>query len=157
MIKNLLLRRGGLAATLLLLCLIAGKFSYAQSNPASSRSNQIEFIENSWPEAVKQARAQHKYIFMDTYATWCGPCKMMKATTFKNDKAAAFYNEHFVNLSIDIEKGIGPEMASRLGIQSIPTLIIFDENGNPVSGTVGYINANKLIKFGQEALNKKTL
>jgi len=118
-------------------------------------ATQINFIENSWGEALKQAAAQHKYIFVDAYATWCGPCKMLKATTFKNARAADFFNKNFVNVAIDMEKGQGPQLASAWGMQAYPTLIIFDSAGNPVLGTVGYIGANDLIKFGQKALTKK--
>jgi thioredoxin 1 len=121
----------------------------------TAASTQINFIENSWGEALKQAAAQHKYIFVDAYATWCGPCKMLKATTFKNAKAAEFYNKNFVNVAIDMEKGQGPALASAWGMQAYPTLIIFDSAGNPVLGTVGYIGAGDLIKFGQKALSKK--
>ena len=31
----------------------------------------------SWKEVKAKAEAEHKYIFMDCYATWCGPCKWM--------------------------------------------------------------------------------
>ncbi|NVM64946.1 thiol:disulfide interchange protein [Mucilaginibacter sp. SG538B] len=125
----------------------------AQEN-VSKPSTQINFIENSWTEALKQAARQNKYIFVDAYATWCGPCKMLKATTFKNNKVADFYNDNFVNVAIDMEKGQGPALAAEWGLQAYPTMIIFTSKGKPVSGTVGYIRANDLIKFGRQALNK---
>lgn len=125
----------------------------AQENVSKS-STQINFIENSWAEALKQAARQNKYIFVDAYATWCGPCKMLKATTFKNNKVADFYNDNFVNVAIDMEKGQGPALAAEWGLQAYPTMIIFTSKGKPVSGTVGYIRANDLIKFGRQALNK---
>ncbi len=120
----------------------------------AKQATQINFIENSWGEALKQAAAQNKYIFVDAYATWCGPCKMLKATTFKNNKVAAFYNSNFINIAIDMEKGQGPELAARWGLQAYPTMIIFDAKGKPVSGTVGFIKADDLIRFGVQALNK---
>jgi thioredoxin 1 len=133
-------------------------FSFRNIEVSRSNANtdtQINFIENSWTEALKQAAAQHKYIFVDAYASWCGPCKMLKATTFKNAKAAEFFNKNFVNVAIDMEKGQGPALASQWGMQAYPTLIIFDSAGNPVLGTVGYIGSGDLIKFGQKALAKK--
>ena len=54
-----------------------------------------------------------------------------------------------------MEKGQGRELASQWRIQSIPTLIIFDSKGKPVLGTVGFINANDLIRFGKQALQKQ--
>lgn len=120
----------------------------------SKPSTQINFIENSWTDALKQAARQNKYIFVDAYASWCGPCKMLKATTFKNNKVADFYNDNFVNVAIDMEKGQGPALAAEWGLQAYPTMIIFTSKGKPVSGTVGYIRPNDLIKFGKQALNK---
>jgi thioredoxin 1 len=114
----------------------------------------IVFIENSFDEALQQAGLQNKYIFVDAYASWCGPCKLLKAITFRNSKAAAFYNANFINVSIDMEKGDGPALAEAWGIQGYPTLIIFDSKGQAVSGTVGYIDAGDLIKFGKQALSK---
>jgi thiol:disulfide interchange protein len=130
-------------------------FKYYKPVPAHTNpSSGIVFIENSWDEALKQAAKQNKYIFVDAYATWCGPCKMLKARTFTDDKAAAFYNANFVNVAIDMEKGRGPELAQKWQLRAYPTLIIFDSKGKPVLGTVGFINASELIRFGREALRK---
>ena len=117
-------------------------------------NKQIVFIEDSWNEALKQAAAQKKYIFVDAYASWCGPCKMLRQTTFKDSKAAAFYNKNFINVSIDMEKGQGPQLASVWQLQAYPTLIIFNSKGQAVLGSVGYIKADQLIKFGEAALKK---
>jgi thioredoxin 1 len=64
------------------------------------------------------------------------------------------YNSHFINVSIDMEKGEGPALAAQWQLQAYPTLIIFNPGGKPVLGTVGYISAADLIKFGKQALNK---
>lgn len=123
--------------------------------PTTGKSpSHIVFIENSWDEALKQAALQNKYIFVDAYATWCGPCKMLKAQTFTDDKAAAFYNSNFVNVAIDMEKGRGPELARQWQLRAYPTLIIFDPKGKPVLGSVGFIKADDLVKFGKQALKK---
>ena len=118
------------------------------------KATQINFIENSWGEALKQAAAKKKYIFVDAYATWCGPCKMLKATTFKNKDVIAFYNSNFINVAMDMEKGQGPELAAQWGLRAYPTLIIFNASGKPVYGTVGFIKPDDLIKFGVQGLNK---
>jgi len=131
--------------------MLTGITAYAQNG----NTNQINFIENSWPEALKQAAAQNKYIFVDAYATWCGPCKMLKATTFKNKNAAAFYNQNFINLALDMEKGNHPQLAQQWGMRAYPTLIIFDSKGKIVLNTVGFIGAKDLLRFGEEALRRK--
>jgi thioredoxin 1 len=127
--------------------------SFAQ-NKAGTKT-QINFIEDAWTQALKQAAAQNKYIFVDAYATWCGPCKMLKAKTFTDGKVAAFYNKNFINVSIDMEKGMGPQLAKEWQMTAYPTLIIFSPKGKAVLGTVGFVDANTLLQFGQQALAKK--
>jgi thiol:disulfide interchange protein len=122
---------------------------------AKKPGTEIHFIEDAWSEALKQAAAQHKYIFVDAYATWCGPCKMLKATTFKDAKVATFFNQNFVNISIDMEKGVGPQLAQQWRLEAYPTLIIFNPQGKAVLGTVGYIKADELLKFAKQGLAKK--
>jgi len=144
---------GLMIALLLLLHPHDGKAQAGQKT-GDKKASQINFIENSWGEALKQAAAKKKYIFVDAYATWCGPCKMLKATTFKNKDVIAFYNSNFINVAMDMEKGQGPELAAQWGLQAYPTLIIFNAKGKPVYGTVGFIKPNDLIKFGVQGLNK---
>jgi thioredoxin 1 len=142
----------GLCAFFLLI-VITPQVATAQKLAAID-NKQINFIEDDWNEALKQAAKQNKYIFVDAYATWCGPCKMLKNTTFKDSKAAGFYNKNFINVAIDMEKGQGPQLAAQWRMQAYPTLIIFNPKGQPVLGTVGFIKAADLIRFGDAALKK---
>lgn len=129
-------------------------FSETPENRTINAVNGIKFVDEDWNLALKRAAAEKKYIFVDAYASWCIPCKILKSTTFKNKKAAEFFNGEFINVSIDMEKGQGPELAGKWGVQAFPTLIIFTPEGKPVIGTVGMIKAEDLIKFGQEGLQK---
>ena len=118
--------------------------------------HKIQFEEgSSWDAALQKAAASHRYIFVDAYASWCAPCKLLKATTFKNREAARFFNQHFINLSIDMEKGEGEQLAAKWEVQSYPTLIIFDAAGKPVLETIGFLKPAELIKFARQALDKK--
>ncbi len=137
-----------------LMIMIAASITACAQNKPVDGNKEIVFIENDWNEALKQAAAKNKYVFVDAYATWCGPCKMLKNTTFKDKKAAEFYNKNFINISIDMEKGQGPQLAAQWQMQAYPTLIIFNPKGQPVLGTVGYIKAPDLIRFGEAALKK---
>lgn len=61
-------------------------------------------------------------LYIDFYSETCPPCKML-APTF--DQASIEFGEkvHFIRVNIDTVDGAGQEY----GIQSIPTLIIFEE------------------------------
>ena len=127
--------------------------NYAQN---VKKADTITFLNNSWLEALHQAQVQNKYIFVDAYTTWCAPCNLLRATTFRNSKAADFFNANFINVEMDMEHGEGPELSNRWGIQAYPTLLVFDSNGKPVTEALGYISAKDLVKFGQEALLKSS-
>lgn len=149
-----------------LLCLtvvlLVHSLLYAQpgNNKQLSKTNykkpEILFEQGSWTNALEKAKATHKYIFVDAYASWCGPCKMLKATTFKNKEAAAFFNKNFINFSIDMGKGEGPNLAEQWQVQGYPTLIILDTAGKAVLGSVGFLKPEELIKFGKQALEKNS-
>lgn len=127
-----------------------------RKSPFQARANEgktgITFIEGEWDKVLKLATSERKLIFVDAYATWCGPCKQLKATTFKDKDAAAFINSHFVNLSLDVEKGQGPDLAAEWKIQGLPTLLVFDVNGKQLAQSVGYIGPEDLIAFAKQAL-----
>lgn len=144
----------------LLLVFIAFTLSCHTSNVGATGENiaesfqGIKFIEDDWNKALTQAKLQHKLIFLDIYATWCGPCRMLKNTTFADKGIGDFFNKNFINISVDGEKGLGPQLAAQYGIDGYPTLIIADETGKPVLFTVGYIPASELLKFGKSGLEK---
>ena len=116
----------------------------------------IQFIEQDWSKALQQAKAEKKLVFLDIYATWCGPCKMLKKNTFSNEEVGAFFNSNFINVSVDGEKTIGPELARKFSLEAYPTLIIADGEGNPVLFTMGYLDPETLMKFAKEALKRKS-
>lgn len=115
----------------------------------------ITFIEQDWDKALKQAKAENKLVFIDIYATWCGPCKMLKKNTFTDKKVGDFFNKNFVNVSIDGEKGVGPQLAQKFGITAYPSLIVTNADGKPVLYTMGYIDPTTLLSFADAALKKK--
>jgi thiol:disulfide interchange protein len=42
-----------------------------------------------------------KLVFVDCYATWCGPCMYMTNTVFPMENIGAFFNINFVSIKID--------------------------------------------------------
>ncbi len=57
----------------------------------------------SFEEAVKQSELKPKKIFIDVYTHWCGWCKKMDATTFKEDTVVNYINENYYAVKLDAE------------------------------------------------------
>ena len=86
-------------------------------------------------EAVKEG-----LVLVDFFATWCGPCKMLSPVL----EEVANENPALNVLKIDVDE-VGP-LATKFGIQAIPTLILF-KDGQQVATRMGYQNKNQLLAF----------
>ena len=76
----------------------------------------IEINENEFEEKIKEGK-----VFVDCFATWCGPCKMLSPVIDEVAKENTEYK--FYKLDVDEAE----EVAAKYGIMSIPTMLIFDE------------------------------
>lgn len=115
----------------------------------------IEFFKGSWEEAVAKAEAEDKLIFIDAYASWCGPCKRMSANVFPNERVGEFYNKNFVCLKWDMEKDDhGIKFRRKYPVNAFPTLYYIDFTGEVVQNIRGAQQVDKFIETGKEALKK---
>ncbi len=114
----------------------------------------IKFFQGSYEEALAESKTQGKLIFVDAYAEWCGPCKRMAATVFKEEKVGAFYNQNFINMKIDMEKGEGPKLARKYGVRAYPTFFFLDEKGEIVAKATGGRQTKQFLQLGENALKK---
>lgn len=114
----------------------------------------IQFFEGSLEEAQALAAKEGKLIFMDAYTTWCGPCKRMSREVFTAEEVGAFYNKHFINIKVDMEKGEGPRLAGRYRVTSYPSLFFLDEKGEVVHAAKGSRPVEQFIQLGRMALSK---
>ncbi len=125
-------------------------FSLMLSLPAQSH---IDFKSLEWKQLLRQAAEEDKLIFLDAYASWCGPCKMMDKKVFTDAKVAAFYNQNFVNAQIDMEKGEGPKLAEKYEVRAYPTLLFINSRGDVIHRSLGYHDPDAFLELGQQALD----
>jgi thioredoxin-related protein len=115
------------------------------------QASEIDFLKGSFEEATTQAKAEKKLIFIDAYAVWCGPCKMMDRNTFNDPELAEYFNENFVNFKLDVEKGEGPALSGKFGVNAMPTLLFVNYKGKVISKTIGYRGPKELMKLAMKA------
>ncbi|MDR0545822.1 MAG: thioredoxin [Mycoplasmataceae bacterium] len=80
----------------------------------------------------------NKYVLIDFYASWCGPCKML-APIIEN-LSKQFQNITIVKIDVDS----ATELAQSQQIMSIPTLQLYAD-GIKVFQHVGFIDEHKLL------------
>lgn len=122
----------------------------------SSTFAQIQFAQGSWAETLAKAKQENKHVFVDAYAEWCGPCKMMAKNVFTNKEVGEFYNKNFVSYKFDMEKGEGPKFAQEYKIQAYPTLLYFSPKGELVHKGVGGRDNDGFVELGKISLNPET-
>ena len=112
----------------------------------------ILFEHSSLQQALEKARREKKNVFVDCYTSWCGPCKMMSQQVFPTKQAGDYFNPHFVNLKIDMEKNEGKQLAKQWEIKAFPTYVILNPEGKIIYTTRGYLSVEELIKQIQEGV-----
>lgn len=89
--------------------------------------------------------ASDKPVFVDFYATWCGPCQMMSPVIEELAKEA----EGFIVAKLDIDKA--PEVAAKFNVMSVPTFIVF-KDGKEATRMMGAMPKDLLLEKIQAAI-----
>lgn len=63
----------------------------------------IHFFNGTYEQALQQAKAQNKNLFIEFTTNWCGPCRLMKKIVFDNEKVTRYTDQHYICLQLDIE------------------------------------------------------
>ena len=89
---------------IILLQLAFPVWSYAQIHFEQQLS-----LEQVWQKAQKE----HKYIFVDCYETWCGPCKQMDQEVYPDTALGKFINPLFISIKLQMDSAKGNDEYAR--------------------------------------------
>lgn len=129
----------------------------------------IHFEHNtSWADLKARAKAENKYVFVDAFTTWCGPCKWMAKEIFPKPEVGEFFNANFINLKLQLDttKNDNEEVKKMYQdahnlmvdykVNVFPTYLFFSPNGELVHRAVGSSEAADFIAKAKNALNPVT-
>lgn len=118
----------------------------------NSQDIRINFEKGNFLSAKIKAKQQNKYVFFDAYTDWCGPCKVMDATVFRDEKVADLMNLNFVNIKVNMDSRPGIVLSAQLDINAFPTLLVFDAQGQEVFRHIGAYDTEEFIEVMQVVL-----
>jgi thioredoxin 2 len=85
-------------------------------------------------------------VLVDLWAPWCGPCKAV-APALEQLAADLAGTLRIVKVNVDR----APEVSARLGVQGIPTMVLYDE-GNEVARQVGALPGPAIRQWVEQEL-----
>lgn len=149
--------------------------SFGQVDKKSS--DEINWM--TWSEVETALKDEKKKVFVDVYTDWCGYCKKMDKTTFKDKEIVKYINDNFYAVKFDAEnketitldgnkykyvksgkRGYNQLAADLLkGRLSYPTIVFLNDDLSLIQPIPGYLDAKKMeviVTYFAENNHKKT-
>ena len=112
----------------------------------ASASDSINW--RSYEEGMVLSKIEKKTVFLHFYADWCGFCRKMANTTFKNAALIDFLNENYMPIMVNTDRE--PQTAGSYGVSGLPTTIFLTEMGEPILSVPGFIATDPLMSMLKE-------
>lgn len=106
---------------------------------------QVRFETKSTDAVREMAVKQGKPVFIDLYATWCPPCRLMEREVFSRKDVGEFMEKRFVAAKYDVDKTTGRELMQRYGTGAIPLYLVFDTDGELLGRIEGASDAEAFM------------
>ena len=121
----------------------------------------------NFDKGLEASKAQNKKVIIDVYTTWCGWCKKMDASTYRNSEVAKYIEDNFIAVKLNAESSSAvsfmgqnyteQQLSQGFGITGFPSTIFFDEKQQPITVIPGYLDDKQLLnilKFVNEGAYK---
>jgi len=119
----------------------------------------------TWDQVKAKAQKEQKYIFLDCYATWCGPCKQMDKEVYPSQKVGNFFNEKYISVKVQFDSTknddetvrkwytIAAQLQQQYHIKALPTYLFCTPDGKVINKGLGYKMEKDLIELAANSLD----
>jgi len=141
-----------------------GQSPLSESAKAENKTSVQDGIQwMGFEEAVAKNNSQPKKIFIDVYTDWCGWCRKMDQSTFKEQQVVDYINQNYYAVKLDAETRdtiyfrdhkfayIPANKANELAVSllngkmSYPSYVFLDEKFNLLTPVAGYLKTEQLM------------
>jgi thioredoxin-related protein len=117
----------------------------------------------NWQEVLDKAKEEKKTIFVDAYATWCGPCKKMDVDVYTDPKVAEYVSTNFIAIKLQMDQAKNDpesikswyadatELQKKYQIEAMPTFLFLDAFGSIIYKGEGYRDVDAFLAFVKAA------
>lgn len=126
----------------------------------------IKWMERvSWEQILQKAKTENKYIFVDCYTTWCGPCKAMEKNVYPDTKVGDIMNDKFLSVKAQMDRtnkddnnikawyNDAKKIETDFKIEAFPTLLFFSPDGRLVHRVSQGLNVEGFIDVASAAVD----
>ena len=107
---------------------------------------------------LAKAKAESKAVVVDFFTTWCGWCKKMDATTFRDSTVVAAFNKNFIGVrvngdatsafvTLEGEKMSERQLTQTFAVRGFPTYWFLDSDGKKIGPVSGYQAASNFMSL----------
>ncbi|MBS1663763.1 MAG: DUF255 domain-containing protein [Bacteroidetes bacterium] len=120
----------------------------------------------NWKAVLEEAKRTNKYIFVDAYATWCGPCKLMDKNVYTQVNVGRFFNSSFISVKAQMDStskdspftqgwyADAAALQSVYAVNAFPSFLFFSPEGKLVYRDKGYLDTDHFMRIASLAKNK---
>jgi len=118
----------------------------------------VPFIDGGIYKAKETAGREGKLYFVDFYANWCMPCRLMDETTFEDPSVISYVKKYYVPVKVDVDDFDGVAYKQQYNIKVLPTTLVFNSKGELLERVEEALSPTKmlaLLKKHNKSFNRK--
>ena len=124
---------------------------------ATGANAAVRWSNDPYTRILERAQQEKKYVFIDFFTTWCGPCKMLDQNVYPDAAAEKLLNA-MIPAKFDAEKDPWLEVAKEFRVRAYPTLLVLGPDGKEIGRYIGYLPPEQFVEvIGAYAAGKSQL